>query len=472
MEKYLYLFYGNYLDVEKINPYSIINSAKADIKRVGADRLTRTRGALRSQKAGFEQDIKKLYGYKPEDFKMALNNTPIMQVLDDYDAAQKMLEEALNELHDLEIAKNEMNRLLADIDIILVQGAALGGLAAGSIEKAVSYAKKIEALMNSINNGSAGDKDNDDITAAGTVALNSLSGSLFEIALPIAWLSATGQVLDKATSVMMAVGHVSSNNVTAKSLPDHQMEAARQKIEQTFASLGSDSKADNVMISRNSATGTIDITSFQAKNYKDISSIGITSEKTYKQLNIGGYFDWKFLVNTAGGLADTHLQQAFVSFSRFRDITTRVNAWQIDNVWANIKRQMQVLCAADTIAAKGASELGRGLDYYVIRNRYEGDVQIISVDEIFTKLISAYNSGTEFNSMGIKNSWISARENSNDKGSRMRNYGEINAKSFVSPPYYPDWESSKQRSSSAYDKVYTAVCDTKVSISLNFKDFF
>ena len=186
MEKYLYLFYGNYLDVEKINPYSFINSAKTDIKRIGADRLKRTRGALRGQKTNFEQDIKKLYGYKPEDFKMVLNDTPIMQVLNDYDAAQKMLEKALNELHDLEIAKNEMDRLLADIDIILVQGAALGGLAAGSIKKAVSYAKKIEALMNSIKNGSAGSKDNDDITAAGTVALNSLSGSLFEIALPIA----------------------------------------------------------------------------------------------------------------------------------------------------------------------------------------------------------------------------------------------------------------------------------------------
>jgi hypothetical protein len=54
----------------------------------------------------------------------------------------------------------------------------------------------------------------------------------------------------------------------------------------------------------------------------------------------------------------------------------------------------------------------------------------------------------------------------------MKNYGEKNSAAFISPPYHPDWESAKTRSSSAYGSIYQTIYNTKVSISLNLISLF
>lgn len=478
---YLYLFYGNYLEKESINPYAVINNAKEEVKRVGLNRLVKTRTALRKQKTGFEEGLLDLYGLTPEEFGIKIAEAPIMTSLNDFDQAQNLLERSLGETTDTLVASTAIARIINDLDIILTEGAKLGGLTAGSIQQAKSYYHQIEKLQTAIQNGTAGNKsDKKSIANAGTQAISSLSGSLLEIASAIGWLWVTKQVLDKSESVMLSVGKTAAGNVLTRILPDPQMEAARQRIEQSIASVP-EGKGDNFVITKNKIKGTVETASFQAKNFRDIRRISVTSEKTYGQLNVGSYFTWKFLVNTAGGLADTHVQEN-VGFSRFRAKENLMRAWQIDDIWSNIKRQIQVLCAADVIAARGAAGLGAaGLDYYIVRDKSgffkdvpsnKAGIKIISIADIFTKMIEEYRKEGDLHAMGVKNALIEAHGSDITKGARMKNYGEKNSAAFVSPPYYPDWESAKTRSSSAYESIYQAVYNTKVSISLNLISLF
>ena len=183
---YLYLFYGNYLEKESINPYAVINNAKEEVKRVGLNRLVKTRTALRKQKTGFEEGLLDLYGLTPEEFGIKIAEAPIMTSLNDFDQAQNLLERSLGETTDTLVASTAIARIINDLDIILTEGAKLGGLTAGSIQQAKSYYHQIEKLQTAIQNGTAGNKsDKKSIANAGTQAISSLSGSLLEIASAI-----------------------------------------------------------------------------------------------------------------------------------------------------------------------------------------------------------------------------------------------------------------------------------------------
>ena len=106
--------------------------------------------------------------------------------IDNITQAQNLLERSLGETTDTLKASAAIAKIINDLDIILVEGAKLGGLAAGSIQQAESYYHQIEELQAAIQNGTAGNrKDKKSIAHAGTQAIISLSGSLLEIASAI-----------------------------------------------------------------------------------------------------------------------------------------------------------------------------------------------------------------------------------------------------------------------------------------------
>lgn len=479
---YLYLFYGNYLEKEEIDPWAIINKAKQDIKIAGLRKLQETKRKLNSQRSSFESDLEELYKLTPKDFQTALESTPIMKILNNYDEAQTILEKALTGTVDTLKALNAINQLILDMDIILVRGAQLGGLTIGSIEQARSYRDRIFELRQAIKWGTSGTKDQKkSIAKTGTAALNSLSGSLLEIASAIGWMEITSQLANADRSVMEAIGKRSSKNFSVTTIADSNLERIRQQIEAALANLGEEGKVDNFIVNKKSVSADASWASFQTKNYKDPSNIAITSVKTYADLQIGRYFNWKFLINTAGGLGDNHLQDSYstrnkekkdqrhVNIKRFLP-EREVSAAEIDTYWVNIQQQAKVLGAADAIAACGAKGLGAGLDYYIVRHRYDGGVRIIPTAKILENMISAYQATNgDFNALGVKNNLL---DRGNSKGARMNIYGDINAKAFVNPPNYADIPSGWTRSMKAWTPIYNKIADTKVSISLNLSSFF
>lgn len=478
---YLYLFYGSYLEKEEIDPWAVINKAKQDIKVAGLRKLQEVKRELNNQRSNFESDLEELYELTPKDFQATLESTPAMKILNSYDEAQRVLEEALTGTVNTLKALNAINQLVLDMDTLLIRGAQLGGLAIGSVEQARSYRDRIFELREAIKWGTSGTKNQkDSIAKIGTAALNSLSGSLLEIAAAIGWMEIISQLANADKSVMEAIGKRTSKNFSVTTIADPNLEEIRQQIEATLANPGEEGKADNFIVNKRSVSADASWASFQTKNYKDPSKINITSVKTYADLQIGRYFDWKFLINTAGGLGDNHLQDSRSTKNKKEKDQRYVNVWrlapvrettagEIDVYWGNIQQQARVLGAADAIAARGAKGLSVGLDYYIIRHRYNGNVRIIPTAEILENMILAYQSTGDFNALGVKNGLL---ESDNSKGARMRTYGDINAKSFVHPPNGPDIPSGWQRSMKAWTPLYNKIADTKVSISLNLSSFF
>ena len=186
IKNYLYLFYGNYLEKENVDPYAIINTAKQDIKTAGMRKIKDLRAGLNAQRSSFESELQKLYGLTPQDFQAKLETNFAMKLLTDFEAAQRQLEEGLSKAEtDIDLG-NEIAKAIAALDQILELGANLGGLTAGSVEKAKSYNDKIHELEAAISNGTAGIKgEKGSAATAGINALNSASGSLLEIAVAI-----------------------------------------------------------------------------------------------------------------------------------------------------------------------------------------------------------------------------------------------------------------------------------------------
>lgn len=187
IKNYLYLFYGNYLEKENIDPYAVINTAKQEIKSAGMRKIKDLRGSLNTQRSDFESELQELYGLTPQDFQTKLENNFAMKLLTDFETAQQQLEKGLSKAEtDIDLG-NEIAKATTALDQILKLGASLGGLTIGSIEKAESYKDKILELKTAISNGTAGIKgEKGSIATAGINALNSVSGSLLEIAVAIA----------------------------------------------------------------------------------------------------------------------------------------------------------------------------------------------------------------------------------------------------------------------------------------------
>ena len=187
IKNYLYLFYGNYLEKEDVDPYAIINTAKQEIKSAGMRKIKDLRGSLNTQRSDFESELQKLYGLTPQDFQTKLENNFAMKLLTNFEAAQQQLEEGLSKAEtDIDLGE-EIAKAITALDQILKLGANLGGLTIGSIEKAKSYNDKILELEAAINSGTAGIKgEKGSVATAGINALNSVSGSLLEIAVAIA----------------------------------------------------------------------------------------------------------------------------------------------------------------------------------------------------------------------------------------------------------------------------------------------
>lgn len=472
IKNYLYLFYGNYLEKEDVDPYAIIDTAKQEIKSAGMRKIKDLRGRLNTQRSDFESELQELYGLTPQDFQIKLENNFAMKLLTTFEEAQQQLEEGLSKAEtDIDLGE-EIAKAISALDQILKLGANLGGLTVGSIEKAESYYDKILELKEAINSGTAGIKgEKGSVATAGINALNSVSGSLLEIAVAIGWMTIMMKLGKANSSLMGAVGQNKGQNLTITTRPSEELEMLYRQIEQTLANASTEGKADNFVVTQNTVSGTMSWATFQTKNYRNIKDITIESVKTYAELQMGRYFGWHFLINTAGGLGDNHLQEN-VSFTRLKDADSQITAADIDTHWMNIQQQAKVLAAADIIAAQGAKELGAGLDYYIIRERFSNNLRIIPVADLLDNLYHAYQNSSDgnLNSFGVRDtSWTSGRSL---QGSRMKNYGTINASAFKAPPWRPSIPSGWIRSKRAYNPIYEKLKETKVSISLNVGYYF
>lgn len=451
---YLHLYYANYMG-DMQTPMDILNSKKNQILINAQDRIRQALPKAQKAASNYKEDIENLYGLSPEDFIIqGMNNSDMNSLLNAYDAAAKGISYSIEHINTEDIItiagiKEQINNLLEITDQILLAGLKTKGLANGAINKAGSYAQNILELMNSLPNlSNISNKDAKKIADSGKRIFASLSGSLLEIAIVVGYMSATEKGLN---SVMLATGGLGSS--VCKVINDPKMQQTIEDINNEISNV--ESIADLVTVSKSHVRGTVDTATFQAKNYSNIGNITVSSYKTYEDLLIGSYFnDWDFLVNTAGAFGYNHTQNFGM---RPKVMIPYWRQGDIDQVWAGVREQMNLLGAADAIAhAFDGLGLTESIDYYIIRDRNTGFIKLVSVYDIleqWKEKFSTWNKTYELTR--ISESGAASREQ----------FWKYNKDAFSYT------KNSQERSNEAYPLIKNAILNKKVSVSLNFKLF-
>ena len=164
------------------------------------------------------------------------------------------------------------------------------------------------------------------------------SGYMFEIAFPYSFLVATaygGQTLLEAInsgqeSAAAGMLNVGSNDfgvaVEERRKIDSRFEELMKKVTEALNNTSGQAKADAIVSlqsanGQGTVSGTWSYAGFQNKNYQNISSIGLgeRAQKTLGELGITQFYDENFLVNVAGGLAPTFLnnEEKYLNLNKF-----------------------------------------------------------------------------------------------------------------------------------------------------------
>ena len=464
---YLHLYYDDYVN-DASTPYAIILDAKQSIKRIGLQRLKQRKSNAQKVSNEYEQQMREMYDIKSKDFSEVNPDRweEVNSLLTSYDAAILIITENIKRGEDIVYTQAQIDNCLVTIDKILSLGASMKGLTAQAIVTANQQKELLEQFGANIgvNGVGAGDAKKSILNTLRGIQ-SALAGALLEIARGYAYIGAEKEVLEKASDILLNIGGNGNVRVTVKQ--DPMMQFAINKINaQLKINKNIQSKADYIQITKDKISGQLSWTGFQDKNYSDISSVHV-GNYSLGRVGITEVYDPEFLVNTAGGLGWNHHQRKIKKLVQTHGkqfIGFQQN--HIDSLWANIKRTANLLGVADAVSGWIDANLTNHVDYYVIRNRFtdSGEVKLISVSEIFNKIISDFEQG-ENSSLGI-----SLNDSySNDAGTRSK-YWHFNVDNYVQSrnPEEAKWE----RSNVAYPLILDAILQTKISISLNFSVYF
>ena len=144
---YFYLYYGDYVAENEINPHEIIDKAK---KRIQEKALSQIKNRSIQSKA-IEQEFEKLYGIQPEDFapdtglklgdvvnmdRWRAVNIDMSNFDASINAAASMLKEGIEEWNTRSNVLREAQDAINSIDAVLRKGAETQGLTDGAMAEA------------------------------------------------------------------------------------------------------------------------------------------------------------------------------------------------------------------------------------------------------------------------------------------------------------------------------------------------
>lgn len=465
---YLHLFYEDYINQgsSNLNPYSQIWKAKEQIKNLAKARIS-SRASKSLQK---QQEIEEMYKLKEGDFANLMGESSARwketnTIMGSFDAAIAALKQLIKEKDtDVDYASYLSDWIIQSIDNILMIGAHTNGLSEAAIEQIKIFKNKYSSeVAPHLKWGyyRVNSRNKELLDAIASVQSN-ISGYMLEIANVYAFLGANATALN----AIVNIGGVKSGDGIKVTI-DPKLITDNAKLQAAISqNNGTQSKADNILILNmgeggGSATMISSYLGLQDKNVSDISKVKVGSY-TMGQLGIGNYYDVNFLVNTAAGLGHNYRSaRSTIGDINRSHLQTEINQGYIDELWANIKNSVVILGVADAVAGELNANITNQVDYYVVRSKITGQTRVISTGEILQNVLTKHLEKA-----------ISDNINYNGKGNR-KEYWTINYSAFV-----PDSEASSRpeaaimRSNKAYSEVLQAIMNTKIKISVDFRDWF
>lgn len=478
---YLHLFYEDYLNKgnANFNPYSQIWEAKQKIKTiaeaqfsVGIAKSTQKQMLVEELFTLNEDDFSQL---RPEDAQNGLKSSA--ESMGSFDAAINRLQTLVKEgSQDVGAANELMDTIVESIDNILKLGASTGGMAQSAMD-IISNENKRVAQVRSMLKYLKWSKNNkkrkqQDILDGLSDILSNISGYMFEIATVYAYICANESALGQMINIG---GNNKISNGVVTTIDPHLIEDYKKLQSALAQNNGQQSKVDNMLIlnasnGNGNASYTTVYSGFQNKNYTDVSRIKI-GNKTLGELGIGNYYSSNFLANTAGGLAGDKYRLAkqagvtsnYRTHNNDEEGKSGLTQTNVDELWANIKDSMKILGFVDLLVGTKKDNITNKVDYWVIRQKTSGKIRVIPVAEILNNIWQKYIQKPD----SAKITFLGGKNSSREK------YWTINYQNFV-----PDeaassrTEAAIQRSNAAYSKVLQEVIKTKITISVNFNDWF
>ena len=474
---YFYLYYGDYVAENGIDPRKIIDDAKDRIQRKSLDQI-KDRG---EQSRAVEEEFEKLYGIQPTDFApdggLKLNSVVDMKRwqavnadMSNFDAsisaAAAALRKGIDQWNQRSQTLREAQNAINNIDAVLRKGAATQGLTDGAMAEARKWKKKLQALKADI--AVSGDMEGKGLAEKLMRIAGHVSGALLEIAFPYAFLTAAEKGLSETSSIMMNIGGHLGPRVSAIYKQDPKIVEDIKTLRSVLKNENTkQTKADSVLNIGDSVSGTTTWVGFQQKNYSDIKNIKVAEIAIRDLATLFGNDD--FLINTAGGLGYNHRQNdVYMSPSHGQTYMQK----DIDILWREVMRNFRLAAAADAIAGFVQENFTNQVHYYVIRNKTNGGARVIGVSSILNRIWTDFKNG-ESQSMGF-----SANNNYEDGGSLFNflskaGYREKYWRSNVEEFRF-GWPSREKyvRSANAAPKIWEAIQSTKIKIALNFSSYF
>lgn len=468
---YLYLLWQDYQMNGGISPNQALSNAKINI--------TKRFSALQAQNpvvAEEKQAIQDAYSLSNDDFKLEIEkalsspNSKYAQMLSDIDQAAAKLKELSKETPDAVECYNEVTDIIKLLDKIINSAQNDSGITEGSVQQIMNVKHKAEQvrsrvsaqikLGNNIGEGILKQLGDLQKGVATTVA-----GYALEEFLSLACLTSNyfghSKILETVKTTFLNTGAKIKEDILEKDFLN--------KIKQEIIGLnGAQAKADTVKFFRmdpQQGTGfgelTIIAESAQAKNYTDISNIGLGNqftEHTLSNLNfqldsIFDFFPEEYLINAAASLGSnpkeslTHPE--ILSIIKEHNAQGGITQKQLAENWDQIVKEVSVLSAIDAIAGKGILNSAK---YYVIRSKLSKQVKVISSYDIIQKIKT--NPTGVLNFEGIKSGQYS----------RRFLFSDINKEEFI-----PDNRNTNRliRSTKAWNEVKGMIMNTKIKIGLN-----
>lgn len=466
---YLHLFYEDYIagDGPSTDPYAIITAKKEEIKQNGLAKIK----AKAQGSSLIEQEFEKLYSLNDKTDEFA--NVHVQAGLKEANLILTDFDQAINELKKLAKEGNANvgeavvlgNQVVRAIDNILAIGAQTGGLGEGAYNQVQSFKQEMSDLMGKLHyvsykTGGKGSRRQWLIDQLTSIQSN-VSGYMLELAWVYAFIGANAKEL----GLMVNIGSKTGINYKIKN--DPRLNSDFERLNGALKSNLVQSKSDAVFNlnigadGNGSVSATTQWVGFQQKNVADINNIKVGSY-TLGQAGILKFYDSDFLVNIVGSLAGDKYRSTKIPVSRRANKSILSTQGEVDKIWANIKNSVKILAIADSIAGGKWDNMTNKVNYYVVRSKTTGDIKVISVSKILRRIANGLISENG-SALGVANKEITDV----GKNDSRSDFFMINVNAF--DPYD---NTGQTRSNAAYGPILIKILNTKINISLNFKEFF
>lgn len=477
---YLYLLWDDYQKKGGINPEEALATAKTKI-------MNRFR-TLQSQSTTLYENkilLEDSYFLSNEKFKTQIEQG-LSNVNNEYGKMLTDVDEAAAKLKDLSekapmAAKNYQECVNDVVDLLdRIINAADGdqGITEGSVNQIRNIRDKAEKLSTKIDRqvelgNNAGRRIIRGLAELQQGLAVTVAGYALEEFLSLSCITANTYGIETVAEEAKKSFLNSGATIKEDGLSKEYYTALEKEIEQLN---GAQAKADIVKMFKTNpkngtASGFLDIisASVQAKNYTDVSKIGLgdtftehsLDELNFQRDSIYDFFPEEYIINAAAGLGGN--VQAHKTPGAILGIIEKNNATTTQESlaanWDEITKTVSVLSAIDAIAGKGILNSSK---YYAIRNKTTGQTKIISTSDIIEAIAKDPEKILKFGGLGV----------SNKIGGWSKRYlmSDMHKTEFIEGE-----DTNKlrlERSTKAWNKVKHMINQTKIKIMLNASSWF